>query len=144
MIQMENTKPNVPDQYPPEASNNIQSSILRNFSEDTEHDPAYDYYTLDWTGDDEPFSNLSIYMDKESEEIARFLIDKFKRKAEERGMAPEEYIERGISNTCDTEQKIYKIALSILNGNVKAALKWIHLLKEIHIEHFFYTHKKCK
>ena len=49
-------------------------------------------------------------------------------------MAPEEYIERGISNTCDTEQTIYKIALSILNGNVKAVLKWIHLLKEIQIE----------
>ena len=131
---MDNTKPTVPDQYPPEASNNIQSSILRNFSEDTEHDPAYDYYTLDWTEDGEPFSDLSIYMDKESEEKARFLIDKFKRKAEEKGMAPTEYIEREISSTCGTRQKINKIALSILNGNVKAVLKWIHLLKLVVIE----------
>ena len=135
MIQMDNTKTTVPDQYPPEASNNIQSSILRNFSEDTEDDPAYDYYTLDWTGDGEPFSDLSIYMDKESEEKARFLIDKFKREAEERGITPEEYIEGWISNTSGNPQKmIGKIALSILNGNVKAVLKWIHLLKDIHIK----------
>ena len=105
---------------------------MRNFSKDTEHDAVYDYYILDWTGNDEPFNDLSKYMDKESEEVARYYIDEIRRRAEEKGMAPEDYIERKISSTSDTEQKIYKIYLNIFNGRVENVLGWIPLLKTIY------------